>query len=82
MHPNQWATNAPPRKITEREHLDFIVTCFHFLLQQAGVHVQKYTAAELAAAIRDHYSLDNPRTAWAIAFLEERADTFLTIRNY
>lgn len=66
----------------EKLAMEHVVACFHYLLQQPGVQVQKYTCAELAEAIKDFYSLDNPKVAWTIAFLEERADTFLTVRNY
>jgi hypothetical protein len=71
-----------PPNCNEHLALEHIVACFHFLLANYAKPAQKYTCAELAEAIKDHYSLDNPKVAWTVAFLEERADSFLTIRNY
>jgi len=82
MQPDQWDTNEPPRAHTEDDMWEHIVACFHFLLADPKQRAQKYTAAELAAAIRKHYEQVNSKVVSAVAFLEERADTFLTIRNY
>jgi len=66
----------------ERLAMEHIIACFHFLLQQPGAQVQKYTCAELSEAIKNTHSLDNQKVAWTVALLEERADTFLTVTNY
>ena len=73
---------VPMTLCDDRLALEHIVACFHFLLQQPGIPAQKYTCAELAEAIKDHYSLDNLKVAWTVAFLEEQADSFLTVTNY
>ena len=82
MNPNQWDTNEPPRPHTEDDMWNHIIACFHFLLADRSKRQQKYTAAELADAIRKHYEQVNPKVVSATAFLEARADTFLTVRNY
>lgn len=81
MTPDQWDTNSPPSKFTDEDAWQHIVACFHFLLQKPGAVQQKYTAAELAVAIETSaFDANNPGIAWTLAFLRERADTFLTVR--
>ena len=60
----------------------YAVQSFFFLIRKPGQREHKFTAGELATAIRKHYDTANPKTNYIVQFLEHYRDTKITVGGW
>ncbi len=66
------------------ESMEYVVSCFDFLLRKPGQRQQRYTCNELADEIEKHYDVVNgsKKLAWVVGFLRENGNVVLVINNF